>query len=274
MTELGSFLSVRRARIDPADVGLPAGRRRRVPGLRREELAQLAGISAEYYQRLEQGRSTGPSDEVLDAIADALRLNAVERGHLRVLARPARRHTPSPRIGVRPELGRMLDLMDTVPALIITDTFTVLAANALARKLFEPLGDYDNMALALFAGSAARAFYVEWDEVAAATVAQLRLVAGRHPMDQEVRTLIDDLTAASPEFADLWRTGDVAQRGHGSKSFRHPELGVLTMSYENLELPGDPRQRLVTFTPPAALPVSPNGSDGYDSVAEGPCVDR
>ena len=212
---------------------------------------------------------------MLDAIADALRLNAVERGHLRVLARPARRHTPSPRIGVRPELGRMLDLMDTVPALIITDTFTVLAANALARKLFEPLGDYyDNMALALFAGWAARAFYVEWDEVAAATVAQLRLVAGRHPMDQEVRTLIDDLTAASPEFADLWRTGDVAQRGHGSKSFRHPELGVLTMSYENLELPGDPRQRLVTFTPAAALPVSPNGSDGYDSVAKGPCVDR
>jgi transcriptional regulator with XRE-family HTH domain len=254
MTELASFLSLRRARIDPTDVGLPAGRRRRVPGLRREELAQLAGISAEYYQRLEQGRATRPSDEVLDAIGDALRLDAVERGHLKALARPTRRHiqcpVPSARAGARPDLLRMLDAMDTVPALVITDTFTVLAANAPAHKLFEPLGEHRNMARTLFIDPAARSFYVEWNDIAAATVAQLRLVAGRYPADAEVSALIDDLTATRGEFAELWQAGAVAVRTYGTKRFRHPELGMLTVNYENLELPGDPRQRLIVFTPP------------------------
>ncbi|WP_280331242.1 helix-turn-helix transcriptional regulator [Nocardia wallacei] len=249
MTPLGSFLTARRARIDPTDVGLPAGRRRRVPGLRREELAQLADISAEYYQRLEQGRSTHPSDEVLDALADALRLDPVERGHLRALARPARRHVSPARVGARPELRRMLDLLDNIPALIITDTFTVLAENALARKLFEPLAEHGNLARTLFLDPAARRFYVEWDDVAVATVAQLRLVLGRYPDDPETSALIEDLTTTSLEFAELWQTGEVALRTHGSKSFHHPEQGVLAVNYENLELPGDPRQRLVTLTP-------------------------
>ncbi|WP_406276208.1 helix-turn-helix transcriptional regulator [Nocardia sp. NBC_00881] len=274
MTELGSFLATRRARIDPTDVGLPAGRRRRVPGLRREELAQLSGISAEYYQRLEQGRSTSPSDEVLDAIADALRLDAVERGHLRALARPARRNVPSARVSTRPELRRMLDLMVGVPALIITDTFTVLAENALARKLFDPLGEHENLARTLFLNPAARTFYLEWDEVAAATVAQLRLVVGRYPADPEASTLIEDLTISSPEFADLWQTGDVALRNHGSKSFHHPEQGVLAVNYENLELPGDLRQRLVTLTPVESPSTASNMATVDGEAPAGPLSER
>ncbi|MBF6175189.1 helix-turn-helix domain-containing protein [Nocardia blacklockiae] len=248
MTELGAFLAGRRARVEPAAVGLPTGRRRRVPGLRREELAQLAGISAEYYQRLEQGRSAHPSDEVLDALAEALRLDPVEREHLRALARPARRRGPVGANGTRPELRAMLDAMDAIPALIITDTFTVLAENALARKLFDALGEHENLARALFLAPAARAFYLEWDDTAAATVAQLRLVAGRYPDDPAATALIEELTAASPEFTALWQEGDVALRTYGRKRFRHPEQGVVTVNYENFELPGDPRQRLVTFT--------------------------
>ncbi|MFI6369305.1 helix-turn-helix domain-containing protein, partial [Nocardia sp. NPDC050630] len=254
MTELGSFLSTRRARIDPAEVGLRGGGRRRVPGLRREELAQLAGISVEYYQRLEQGRATSPSDEVLDAIAVALRLDAVEHVHLRVLARPSRRQPQPTRTDARPELRCMLDLMNAVPAMVITDTFTVLAVNGLAQRLFEPLGEHTNLARSLFLASGAREFYVDWTDVAAATSAQLRVVAGRHPNDPEIADLISELSTASAEFARLWTTGDVVVRTHGRKRLRHPEMGVVTVNYENLELPGDARQRLVAFTPAAHAP--------------------
>lgn len=255
MTELGSFLTTSRARVEPTDVGLPGGGRRRVQGLRREELSLLAGISAEYYQRLEQGRASHPSDEVLDAIADVLRLDRVERGHLRALARPVRRAAPPAQTQVRPELRRMLDLMTAAPALIITDTFTVLAANPLAQALFEPLAPMENLARSLFADPAARKFYLDWSEVAAATVAQLHLVLGRHPGDREALALVAELTGSSSEFAALWRSGGVGQRTHGSKRFDHPAVGEFAVDYENLELPGDPRHRLVTFLPTTAYPT-------------------
>lgn len=243
---LGEFLQSRRARVTPESAGLRGGSRRRVPGLRREELAQLAGISVEYYQRLEQGRASHPSDEVLDAIAGALRLDLVERDHLRALARPPRRATRAAD-AARPELRRMLDLIDRVPALVINDRFDVLAANALAERLFGG-GEELNLARMLFLDRAAREFYVEWDEVAAATAAQLRLAAGRHPHD-DLAELVAELSGQSAEFRRLWDTGDVELRTFGAKSFRHPEAGVLTLNYENFELPGDTRQRLVTFTP-------------------------
>ncbi|RMI35340.1 helix-turn-helix domain-containing protein [Nocardia stercoris] len=255
MTELGSFLATCRARVEPADIGLPGGGRRRVPGLRREELALLAGISAEYYQRLEQGRAAHPSDEVLDAIADVLRLDRVERGHLRALARPARRAGPSAPKRVRPELRRMLNLMTAAPALIITDTFTVLAANPLAQVMFEPLVPLENLARSLFTDPAARAFYLDRSEVATATVAQLHLVLGRYPGDRDALALVDELSSSSTEFAALWRSGGVTQRTHGSKRFDHPAVGEFAVDYENLELPGDPRHRLVTFLPTTAYPT-------------------
>ncbi|MEC3956136.1 helix-turn-helix transcriptional regulator [Nocardia sp. CDC153] len=245
--DLAEFLKSRRARIDPQESGLPPSGLRRVPGLRRSELAHLAGISAEYYQRLEQRRAANPSAEVLDSLASALRLNPVETAHLHLLAHPPRTvetAAPTP----RPELLRMLDLIDKAPAVVITDLFDVLAANPLAHYVFGAMAD-KNMARALFFDPAAREFYGDWDAVAAATVAQLRRVAGRYPNDPATTALIDELATGSTEFATLWRTGDVEIRTHGGKLIHHPHSGDLSFSYENLELPGDPRQRIVTFTP-------------------------
>lgn len=265
--QLGSFLKQRRGRVSPDSVGLGAGKlhhasRRRVPGLRREEVAQLAGISVEYYQRLEQGRAKHPSEEVLGAIADALRLDRVERGHLRDLAHPVRR-PPAPMMpseAARPQLQRMLDLIDRLPALIVNDRFDVLATNRLIVRLFEATPEavsaQGNLAWSLFLNPAARDLYVDWRDVAAATVAQLRLVTGRYPHDAASAALVAELTARSGDFAELWATGDVELRTHGTKSFRHPTVGVLTLYYENLDLPGDLRQRLVTFSPDPGTPTA------------------
>ncbi|WP_405495908.1 helix-turn-helix domain-containing protein [Nocardia sp. NBC_00511] len=245
--DLAEFLKSRRARIDPRDTGLPPSGMRRVPGLRRSELAHLAGISAEYYQRLEQRRAANPSGEVLDALAVALRLNTVESDHLRTLAHPARGGDTAA-TAARPELLRMLDLIDKAPALVITDLFDVLAANALAHYVFGDMA-HENMARALFFEPEAREFYREWPEVAAATVAQLRRVAGRYPGDPATQAIVDELASGSVEFAELWRAGDVELRTFGGKLIDHPHSGELRFSYENLELPGDPRQRIITFTP-------------------------
>jgi transcriptional regulator with XRE-family HTH domain len=255
MVGLAEFLRTRRARISPQSVGLPGGSRRRVAGLRREELAQLAGISVEYYQRLEQGRASHPSDQVLDAIGDVLRLSPVERDHLRVLTSPAYEvSAPAEQATVRPELARLLGMM-AVPALVVTDRFDVLAVNELARRLFVRSGENWNLARFLFLDPAGRDFYVEWDEVAAATAAQLRAVAAHHPHDAELAALLGELRAGSAEFSALWAAGDVEKRTHGTKSFRHPALGVLVFDYENFAPTGDSRQRLVTFSPPPGTPT-------------------
>jgi transcriptional regulator with XRE-family HTH domain len=260
--EFGDFLRTRRAKVSPADVGLRGGSRRRVSGLRREELAQLAGISVEYYQRLEQGRATRPSDEVLDAIADILSLSEVEQAHLHRLAAPRRPHrdaraTPDPVPAIRPELARLLALMDKVPALAIDDLFNVLAMNEPARALFPDVAalpeDRRNLARFLFQTPAGRDFYVEWDEVAAVTVAQLRWTAGRFPHDAAVEAFIAELSN-DPEFRRLWDCGDVEVRTHGAKTIRHPSRGVLRMDYENFELPGGQRQRVVAFSTEAGSP--------------------
>ncbi|MEV5575445.1 helix-turn-helix transcriptional regulator [Spirillospora sp. NPDC052269] len=251
MGELGDFLLSRRAKVSPEQVGLRAGGRRRVPGLRREELAQLAGISVEYYQRLEQGRANRPSQEVLDAIARVLSLDDVERAHLVALVGPPRDDARSATPAVRPELRSMLDLMDRVAALVITDGFDVLAANPPAVRLLGDAvsGPAANLARHLFLVPSARDLYVDWADVAAATAAQLRLAVGRHPADAGLAALIADLTRDSADFRVLWATQDVELRTAGAKRLRHPELGVLALNYENFEAPGNPRQRLVTLTP-------------------------
>ncbi|MCO5996760.1 helix-turn-helix transcriptional regulator [Actinoallomurus rhizosphaericola] len=251
--ELGRFLRTRRARVSPESAGLRGGARRRVPGLRREELAQLAGISAEYYQRLEQGRATRPSDEVLDSLAEVLRLDAVEREHLRVLARPARRRTGhvAPVEIVRPELRRLLGLIN-VPAIVINDRFDLLAGNPGAKQIFA-LDTFPaargNLARFQFLVPEGRVFYVEWEEVAAATVGELRVAAGRYPGDAELSALIRELHSGSGDFRRLWAGGDVDVRTYGVKRFHHGVLGTLTFCFENFELAGDARQRLITFTP-------------------------
>jgi transcriptional regulator with XRE-family HTH domain len=254
---LGEFLQARRALIAPQSAGLRAGGRRRVAGLRREEIAQLAGISVEYYQRLEQGRATCPSDQVLDALAEVLRLDAVEREHLRVLARPdrgARRSSVAAcdEAEVREGLLRLLERL-TVPAMVVTDRFDALALNPIAKRLFPPATGAPmrqwNLARFLFLAPEARSFYVEWDAVAAATAGQLRASAGRYPADPVLARLISELRAASDIFEGLWARAEVEMRSHGTKSFRHPAVGILSFSYETLVLPGDDRRRLVTFTP-------------------------
>jgi transcriptional regulator with XRE-family HTH domain len=247
--ELGGFLRTRRARVTPESAGLRAGSRRRVPGLRREELAQLAGISVEYYQRLEQGRANHPSDEVLDAIARVLRLDEVERDHLhRLVGRPAR-GLQSRSVPVRAELRRMLDLV-AVPAMVVNDRFDVLSLNPIAERLFAPVGT-SNLARFLFLTPEGRDFYVEWDDVAAATAGQLQVAVGRHPHDDGLAELVRELAAGSDTFRELWARRDVEVRTHGAKSFRHAAVGTLTFTYENFDLAGDVRQRLITFTPAA-----------------------
>ncbi|MDP4508198.1 helix-turn-helix domain-containing protein [Nonomuraea turcica] len=258
--ELARFLRSRRGRISPESAGIIGGGRRRVAGLRREEVAQLAGISVEYYQRLEQGRAAHPSPEVLDAIAAALRLDDVELEHLRTLALAVREHrrraarTGPPAEVARPELVRMLDLVHT-PAMIINDRFDVLVANGVAARLFtlEAIlsAQRPNLARRLFLAPGSRDFYVEWDEVAAVTAGQLRVASGLYPTDAELAELIRELRHGSETFRTLWSARDVSVRTNGVKSFRHPALGTVTFSYEHFIPAGDSRQRLVVLVPVA-----------------------
>ena len=257
--ELGGFLKSRRARVTPEPGGADGGPRRRVPGLRREEVARLAGISVEYYVRLEQGRATRPSAEVLDAVARALELDDDERAHLHDLAAPRRRARRTPRPErVRPELAQLLDLFDRVPALVVNQRLDVLAWNRLAGQLF---GDFTavspkdrNLARATFLGDGADRFGDWWD-VARATVAQLRLAAARHTDDEAMATLIGELTLGSEEFRALWAGRDVRERTHGRKVFRHPAVGELTLRFENFDVPGGSGQRVVMLS---ADPGSPD----------------
>lgn len=239
---LGSFLRARRGRVAPQDVGLAGGRRRRVRGLRREELAQLAGISVDYYVRLEQGRNTQPSPEVLDALADALGLDAAERRHLATLA-DARRG-PAPAVRVSPVLQRMLDAMGGLPAFATNHRLDVVAWNDLGAELVGGLADPArrdrNNARYLFRDPASQELHPEWQERAAEAVGQLRVAAGRYPEDTELTALITELSTHSAEFRRIWDSGEVVMCGAGRKRLRHPVAGLLTLDYETLHVPAAP----------------------------------
>ncbi|WKK23646.1 helix-turn-helix transcriptional regulator [Streptomyces olivoreticuli] len=252
-TELSEFLRSRRARLSPEDVGLtPHGGRRRVPGLRREELAQLAGVSVAYYTRLEQGRGQNVSSSVLDAIADALGLSRAERDHLNHLVRPSRaRKTGARPQRVRPAVQQLIDSMDNVPAYVVGRRLDVIAWNRMACAL---LGDYAaapahqrNMAWQIFLDPASRELYVEWERKAADIVAFLRLDAGRYPDDPQLAALVGELSVKSQEFRELWATHDVQDKGFGVKQIHHPVVGPLTLAYETLVLPSDAGQQLITY---------------------------
>jgi transcriptional regulator with XRE-family HTH domain len=245
MAELGDFLRTRRARLQPHDVGLPDYGRRRVPGLRREELAQLAGVSVDYYVRLEQGRDIHPSDPVLDAIAQALRLDDDERAHLIALVRPRRRARRRPSERVRPGVQRLLDQMGDVPAVVVGRRLDVLASNPLGAALTglrEP-----NLMRHVFLDESARGLYPEWEQVAAQTVAFLRLSAGQDPDDAQLVELVGELSLRSDAFRRLWAKHDVKSKCFGVKRFAHPQVGPLELDYETLALP-DTDQLLVTYT--------------------------
>ncbi|MGQ4357466.1 helix-turn-helix transcriptional regulator [Streptomyces drozdowiczii] len=251
--ELGDFLRSRRARISPEDVGLNSYGRRRVPGLRREEVAQLAGVSVDYYIRLEQGRGPSVSDAVLDAIARVLRLDETEHAHLRTVARPkARKMSTSSVRRVRPGLRLLLDLFDRAPAFVLGRRMDVLAWNALGDALggFSglPAGER-NMPRQAFLAPGARELYPDWPAVAAETVAYLRLDAGLHPDDKELAALVGELSLKSEDFRRLWADHQVKAKTYGVKRMVHPVVGALTLPYETLAVPGEPELSLVVYTP-------------------------
>ncbi|AWL90154.1 XRE family transcriptional regulator [Streptomyces sp. TSRI0445] len=253
--ELSEFLRTRRAKLQPQDVGLPEfGRARRVPGLRREELAQLAGVSVAYYTRLEQGNGRNVSAEVLDAIARALRLTDAEHAHLNHLARPARhkkKRRPARVQRVRTGLLYLLDNMDGIPAYVTGARSDILAWNAMAAAVFGDWGALPpgerNWARLVFLSPGYRDLFVNWDSKASDMVSYLRLYAGCHPDDPELSALVGELSVKSDEFRRLWATHNVKEKGHGVKLVRHPLAGDLTLSYETLNLPDDEEQHLVTY---------------------------
>lgn len=253
MSELGEFLRTRRAMLRPENTGMAAGSPlRRVPGLRREELAQLAGISVDYYVRLEQGRTRNVSDSVLNAVADALRLNGDERKYLHNLAHPApRRRSPSRPQQVRPGLLRLLDALHEVPAFVFGRRMDVLAWNDLAALVTADFGELPasdrNIAKLVFLFDGPDR-YPEFDSVARDVVGNLRADAGRHPDDPEMASLIGELSLHSQVFRQLWAGHTVREKTYGDKVIRHPAIGEFTVSFETLRLPDDPDQALVTYT--------------------------
>ena len=256
-SEVREFLTTRRAKITPQRAGLPTyGRHRRVSGLRREEVALLAGISVEYYTRLERGNARGVSDEVLEAVSRTLQLDEAERAHLLDLARsanavrPARRSATSQR--VRPSIQRIVDAMSEIPAFVQNGRLDILYANGLAEALysdmFQGTDRPPNSARFLFLNPRARTFYVDWESVARDIVATLRGTAGRNPYDRDLSDLIGLLSTRSEEFRARWASHDVRFHRSGTKRLRHPLVGDLTVAYESLDLPADPSLTLVTYS--------------------------
>ena len=261
---LGEFLRARRARLRPADVGLSAGGgRRRTAGLRREELAALAGISIDYCIRLEQGKYTNPSPEVLDALASALLLNAEEREHLHTLARPTlgkhdQRQSdgqpkPHRRQTVSPGIRQLLEKLRPCPAYVLNPISDVLAANPEAIALFAGLDDWPphrrNTARYTFLHPAAQELLVDWPHSAATTAANLRALAAEASDTPGLADLIDELRTNSSQFDKLWQRYDVRRRRGEPKSFRHPKVGDITLSYEVLRLEQGQRMSLYQAAP-------------------------
>ena len=270
-TEIKDFLTTRRAKVTPQMAGLPVvGGNRRVPGLRREEVAMLAGVSVDYYTRLERGRAAGASEEVLDALASALLLDDAERQHLFDLARSvsstgrARRRRPrAGRAALRPGVQWLLDSM-TAPALVADSLSTYVASNLMARALYSPMfldpapqatGREVNMARFVFLDPRSRDFFPNWDSGAEDLVAMLRLAAGAGPTDPRLTALVGELSTRSREFSRLWARHDVRYVCRGEKVIRHPVVGELRLAYEPMPLTTAPGMRMTAY---AVEPGSPS----------------
>jgi transcriptional regulator with XRE-family HTH domain len=258
--ELREFLRSRRARVTPAGAGLPLRPgARRVPGLRREEVAQLAGVSVDYYIRLERGRTANVSESVLDAVARALQLNELERTHLFTLAKPSRsRPRPLPPQQVRPGLRLVVDSIADVPVLVLGRRLDVLAANSLARALFT---DFDalpphfrNMARLIFLHDDVRSVCADWRAAAQGIVANLRLYAGRYPHDPALAELVGELSVQDPDFRRWWADHDVDQHTFGVRHCRNGLVGDLELGFEAFTPTDDPEQTLwVTTVQPGSV---------------------
>jgi len=262
--EVREFLTSRRAKITPQQAGLPVSGKRRVPGLRRSEVAALAGMSVEYYAQLERGALAGVSVGVLDALARALQLDDAERVHLLRLAQEAdgssrilRRPRPK-QWSIRPSLQWTLDAITTAPAIVGNDRLDFLAANQLGRAMYSDLlldpSAPRNFARHIFLDSSARRFYPNWDQAADLGVANLRTAAGKDPDDKRLHELVGELSTRSEEFRRRWQAHDVRTHGSGVKHFHHHLVGDLELAYESLDLRAEPGLTLTVY---AAEPDSP-----------------
>ena len=272
-SDIRDFLASRRARISPEQAGLlPGSGRRRVPGLRREEVAVLAGVSTDWYTRLEKGHIAGVSEDVLEAVARALRLDEAERLHLFNLARAARPPRTPQRRGrtrIAPRVQWMLDSMTGSAALVANGRLDVLATNTLGRALHSPMFEGPrrpaNFARFQFLDPRSHDYYQDWEGAANVTVALLRAEAGRRPHDAQLRELVGELSTVSGEFRTRWAAHDVRIHHDGAKQFRHPVVGTLTLGYCTLDLPAEDAAdlRLTIYT---AEPGSPS-EDGLKLLA-------
>ncbi|WP_430645521.1 helix-turn-helix transcriptional regulator [Agromyces sp. GXS1127] len=259
--EVREFLITRRAQVRPGQVGLPDSGDRRVPGLRREEVAMLADVSLDYYTRLERGNIRGASESVLNAIARALLLDDIERAHLFDLARRA----SAPRVSsqpmrppgsVRTSVQRVLDSM-ALPAIVYNAPHDIVGANEAGRALYHIHFDTDarpNIARTTFLDPRARTFYADWGEARRMTAAMLRLEVGRNPLDEELTALIGELSARSPQFRKDWAEHDVHEHRSGVKTFNHPGVGAIEVTYDGWQLPGETGLSIVTYSAEPGTP--------------------
>lgn len=272
-TEVREFLISRRARIGPAQAGLAIGGARRVPGLRRAEVAQLAGVSVEYYTRLERGILAGVSEAVLDAISGALQLDESEHVYLTNLARAAsspntpRKPRRAAKQEIRPSIQRLLDSMAGVPAFVRNGRLDLLATNTMGMALyslaFENPGRPVNLARFIFLDPRAHLLHPNWSDSANTSVSILRTEAGRNPYDKALTDLVGELSTRSEEFRTRWAAHNVRLHRSGSKHFKHPEIGDLHLSFDALELPGEPGMTLTAYS---AEPGTPD-ADGLSLLA-------
>jgi transcriptional regulator with XRE-family HTH domain len=279
--DIAEFLTTRRARLTPEQTGLPTWGPRRVAGLRREEVASLAGVSLEYYRRLERGHARGVSDSVLEALARALQLDDAERAHLFALARAASAASPRRRRSiprrVRPGILRMLDAIAT-PAVVRNGRGDYLAANMLGRALYAPLFDSGeqppNSARFTFLDPAAREFFADWERIAKELVAHLRSEAGRNPYDRVLSDLVGELSTRSPEFATWWAAHNVRYHHAGSKRLHHPIVGELDLNYEVLDVSADDRLTVSVYTaePGSRSQQALDLLSSWTAVTDAPCV--
>ncbi len=261
-SEVKEFLTTRRARITPDAAGLPAfGGNRRVPGLRREEVALLSGMSVDYYTRLERGDLSGVSPGVLDSLARALHLDDAEAAHLHDLAHaantsPVARKPRKSTTTLRPSIQRLLDAITEAPAIIRNNYYDYVAANRLGRALYSPVfaEPAPNSARFAFFNPAAHDFYPDWDKVVQEFVAAMRGDAGRNPFDKRLTDLVGELATRSETFRTLWAAHDVRYHRTGVKRIHHPLVGDLELTYEAFELPADPGLQLSTFTAETGSP--------------------
>ncbi|MEV5384437.1 helix-turn-helix transcriptional regulator [Streptomyces sp. NPDC052721] len=248
-TPLGDFLRARREDLKPHDVGLPEHGRRRVRGLRREEVALLAGVSSDYYIRLEQGRECSPSPQVVEAVAHALKLNEEATDHLNRLCLAASQRPRS--WGVQGEVSKqLLELMDGwehTPAFVLGPAMDVLAGNSLATALHDGFGEFDNLAYMVFVDPAGREFYQEWERAAHSCVAELRAAYGYDPGSERIAEVVKELSVLSEEFADIWGMHEVKSKSQEGKHLKHPQVGDLHIKFAAFTVNGAPHQQLVVY---------------------------